>query len=56
MKKYTLLLLLLACTEKQEKPYIHGDSTRGYTVSYKEKILWSESAADTVGMKEQIIK
>lgn len=56
MKKYIFTLLLFSCSEKKEQPVVYGDSVSGYTASYKGKILWSESAADAVGMKEQIIR
>jgi hypothetical protein len=56
MKKYILTLLLFSCSEKKEQPVVYGDSVSGYTVSYQGKILWSESASDTVRMKEKIVK
>jgi hypothetical protein len=59
MKKITGLTLLVCAGSTQQKKegvVVFGDNTTGFTVSYKAKTLWSESAIDTTRMKIQILK
>ena len=58
MKKIIGILFILCSCSDQNKQVIevYGDSTTGYTVAYKEKILWSDVPSDTTEMKKQIMK
>lgn len=58
MKKFIgVIFFLCSCSnQKKEVTEVYGDSATGYTVAFKDKILWSDVPRDTIEMKRQILK